>query len=94
MHRQAIVQVRADAMVLVPALTVGIDVYRHAAQMRQVMQKLVAHGLRDLVTFTHRERAQNRDAEIGMEAMSDPPSSHVRDLGDARHVPCGVRDVV
>jgi hypothetical protein len=88
------VHVRADAMVMISALTVGIDVHRHAAQMRQVMQELVAYRLRDLVTFMHLERAQDRDAEIGMEAMSDPPRSHVRDFGDARHVPCGVRDVV
>src|SRR5207245_8933790 len=93
-HRQPIMHVRSDAMVTVPALPIGIDVNGRAAQMRQVVQELVAYGLRDFVTLAHRERPRNGDAQVRAQPVTDPPSSHVRDFRDPVHAAGRARDVM
>ena len=81
-------------MMTVPALPIGIDVNGHAAQMRQVVQELVAYGLRDLVTLADRERTRNGDAQVCVQPVTDPPSSHVRDFRDPQHLAGGVHDIL
>jgi hypothetical protein len=85
---------RSDAMVTVPTLPIGIDVDSHAAQMRQMMQQLVAYGLGDLVALADRARTLNGDAQVRVQPVTDPPSSHVRDFRDPRHVAGGVHDLL
>jgi hypothetical protein len=51
---EAVVSVFRQPVVLLPSLPVRIDVNHHPAEVRQVVQKLVADLLRDLVTVCHR----------------------------------------
>jgi hypothetical protein len=93
-HRQRIVHVRCDAMVMIATLPIGIDVNGHAAQMRQVVQELVTDGHRDVVTLANRERTRNGHVQVRVQPVTDPAGSHVRDFRDPRHVAGGVHDIV
>jgi hypothetical protein len=42
-------------VVLLPSLPVGINVNHDSAEVRQVVEELVADLLRDLVTISHRQ---------------------------------------
>ena len=50
---EAVVSVLSQPVVLLPALAVRIDMNHHPAEVPQVVQKLVADLLRDLVTVSH-----------------------------------------
>jgi len=94
MGRQTVMGVYTDPVVSLSALAIGIDVDRHAAEMRQVVEQLVTYLPRDLVPFRDREAARHGDAELGVQAVTDPAGAHVRDPFDARNVTGGVADLV
>ena len=77
---EAVVSVLSHPVVPLPALPVGIDVNHDSAEVRQVVEKLVADLLRDLVTVSHRQPPGHRDAHLRVEAMPDPPRSDIGDL--------------
>ena len=59
-----LVRVLRDPMVPLAPLPVRIDVDRHAAQMRQVMEQRVPDVFRDLVALRDREMAGHRDGHL------------------------------
>src|SRR6266853_4216969 len=93
-QRQAIVCMRSDAMVLLAALPVGIDVNHHAAQVRQVVEQLVPDIAGNVMSLRHRQAGRHRDADVGVHPVADPPRAHVRDLLDPGDVLSGVSDLV
>ena len=92
MSRKAIVRVLADPVMVFPALPDRIDVYRDAAEVGHVMEQLVAHLSGDLMPLCDRQTPRHRDAQLGVQAMADPPRAHVGHLLDAGHMGRGVRD--
>jgi hypothetical protein len=56
-------------VVLLPSLPVGINVNHDSAEVRQVVEELVADPLRDLVTISHRQPPGDRDAHLRVEAI-------------------------
>jgi hypothetical protein len=77
---EAVVSVLSQPVVLLSSLPVGIDVNHHPAEVRQVVEELVADLLGDLVTVSHRQPPGHRDAHLRVEAMPDPPRSEIGHL--------------
>jgi hypothetical protein len=92
--REPIVGVLADSMETFAALSIRIDMHRHAAQMRQVVKELMADFLGDRVSLGHRQLSRYADAHVGMQAMADPSCSHIGDLIDPGDVCCRMGDSV
>ena len=59
-----------------------IDVDGHAAEMGQVVKKLMADLLGHRVPLGHGQLSGYADAHVGMQAMADPSSPHIGDLLD------------
>lgn len=85
-HWETVVRVLTDSVVPL-LLSGGIDVNHNAAEMRQVMKKLVPDLLRDLTAVPHRQAARHRDADVGMQPMADPTRPHVTDVWTYRAWP-------
>jgi hypothetical protein len=51
MDRQAVVRVFADPVMVLAAVSKGIDMHRDAAEMRHVVEELVAHLAGDLMSL-------------------------------------------
>lgn len=92
MHRQIVVRVWPDAMVMLAALPVGIDVDHHASQMRGAVEQLVSHIASDIM-------ALRTDKPVGtvtlMSACKRWPIHRacVRHVFHLRNV-CGMHDLV
>jgi hypothetical protein len=92
MNRKAIVRVLAEPVMMLPALPGRIDVDRDASEMGHVMEQVVAHLSRDLMTLSDRQTPCHRDAQFGVQPMTDPPSPNVGHLFHAGNMGRGVRN--
>ena len=81
-HRQAVVRVLSDPMVVLPSLAIGIDVDGDTAEMREMVKQLVPHFFPHVMTLCDRETAGHRDTHFRMESVSDPPRAHIADALD------------
>jgi hypothetical protein len=57
--------------VLITSLPVGIDVDRHATEMRQVMKQLMPDFLPDCVTVSYRQSLRRRATHLGVQPMTN-----------------------
>src|SRR2546427_1856173 len=94
MRLKAVVGVLVYPMMYLPCRSSGIDVKRHATEVRQMMKKVMPHFARDLMAARDRQITSHRETDIGLKAVPDPPRPHVGDVFDAGHVPRGVVDLV
>lgn len=74
-----------DPMVVVTALTVGVDMDHHATQMRKTVEQPVANLRRDRMSLGDRQAAGHGHVHIDVKPMPDPARSHARHLLHARH---------
>ncbi len=89
---KAVVGVFTYLVVLLPSLSVRIDVDHDPAEVRQVVEELVPTLLRDLVAFRHRQSPRHRDAHLYVQPMAKPAHPQVGDLFHTRHVAGRVAD--
>ena len=61
-------------------------------EMRDVVQELVANLGGDIMALLHKETCRNRDTEISVQAVADPPGAHIRDLPHEIDVARGMHD--
>ena len=83
-----------DPVVPLSSLVVRIDVYGHAAKMREMVQQLMTHLLPHVMTFRDRETGGHSHAHLHVKAMADPPGTYVVHSLDRSGVPGRVRDLV
>ena len=72
--------VLSQPVVLLPSLPVGNNVNHDPAEVRQVVEELMANLLRDLVTISDRQPPGHRDAHLRVQAMPDPAGPEIGDL--------------
>ena len=82
----------ADPMMTVSPLSVWVDMDRHAAQVWNVVEQLVADFPRDVVPFGHRQPTRDRHVQHRVNPVSDPSGPYVGDFLDAGHMTGGMRN--
>jgi len=80
---QAVVAVLGNAVEFVACLLDGINMHHHRREIAQMVEQLVTHLHRDGVAFRDRMPRSDSNAQVGVQAMTEPARAHVGHLFDS-----------
>ena len=80
---RAVVAVAGNAVKFVAGLLDGIDVHHHRRKIAQVVEQLMTHLHGDGVAFSDRVPRSDGNAQVGVQAMTEPARAHVGHPFDA-----------